>query len=383
MKIIHWVGAGLSSGPGIERLIMLGCNIVIWNRTKGKADDISNGRAETREYSLAGLNSCLKAGDIVVSMLPAGMHLDLVSICIEKNCHFVCSSYLAPEVESFHEKAKLQGLSIVTEVGLDPGIDHIFAHILISQSAKQFAGLKNLKIQFRSFCGGLPKIPGDFFYKFSWSPLGVLKALKAAAKWIEGGEIRSSTKPRTQARAYSVDLGEGSEEEFEVLPNRDSLNYISEYNLPSDWEIETFIRGTLRYKGWGAAWKEIFNQVENSEDPEVLNKLSGYLGERYMFAENEMDRVVLVVELSLRNAVGQLLLSRTLSMNVYGQGRNTAMAKLVSLPVSFAVEDILKGVTAKGVSRAPDDANIYSRWIEEMENSGLYIQSNEVIEEYV
>ena len=43
MAIIHWLGAGLSSAPGIKRLISRGSNVWLWNRTLVKAEEIING----------------------------------------------------------------------------------------------------------------------------------------------------------------------------------------------------------------------------------------------------------------------------------------------------------------------------------------------------
>ena len=43
-------------------------------------------------------------------------------------------------------------------------------------------------ISFHSYCGGFPLEADSFTYKFSWSPLGVLKALNSPARWIARGE---------------------------------------------------------------------------------------------------------------------------------------------------------------------------------------------------
>ena len=40
MAIIHWLGAGLSSAPGIKRLINNGRELWLWNRTVSKAEAV-------------------------------------------------------------------------------------------------------------------------------------------------------------------------------------------------------------------------------------------------------------------------------------------------------------------------------------------------------
>ena len=37
---IHWCGTGLSSGPGLRRLLEAGQTVVVWNRTVEKAREV-------------------------------------------------------------------------------------------------------------------------------------------------------------------------------------------------------------------------------------------------------------------------------------------------------------------------------------------------------
>jgi len=53
--------------------------------------------------------------------------------------------------------------------------------------------------RFSSVCGGLPApesaFNGEpFGYKFSWSPAGVLAATRNDAQWLDGGEVRLSSR---------------------------------------------------------------------------------------------------------------------------------------------------------------------------------------------
>ena len=79
MSHIHWLGAGLSSVPGIRRLALLEYPISVWNRTPAKAQaaiaGIRSADAVAGELDWMLLASGVKPGDVVVSMLPASMHL--------------------------------------------------------------------------------------------------------------------------------------------------------------------------------------------------------------------------------------------------------------------------------------------------------------------
>ena len=77
-------------------------------------------------------------------------------------------------MKNLNDEVKRNDLVFINEVGLDPGIDHFF-HIYLLKVKE--TDLSNLDVTYHSYCGGFPAIPNDFKYKFSWSPVGVIKAL--------------------------------------------------------------------------------------------------------------------------------------------------------------------------------------------------------------
>ena len=125
---IHWCGTGLSSGPGLRRLLERGNEVVVWNRTVEKAREVVGDLSkDIRPYSLEALTAALQPGDLAVSMLPADQHVAIAKACLAKNAHFVSSSYIAPEMRALEGEFKAKKLVSVNEVGLDPGIDHLMA----------------------------------------------------------------------------------------------------------------------------------------------------------------------------------------------------------------------------------------------------------------
>jgi saccharopine dehydrogenase-like NADP-dependent oxidoreductase len=196
MTQIHWIGTGLSAVPGIRRLIERGHDVVVWNRTVNKAQAaVGDLTDQIRVFSMAAISDTLAAGDILVSMLPGDWHVPLAELCLAKDAHFVSSSYIAPDMRALDGPAKQAGLALVNEVGLDPGIDHAMAHWLVAdyRAAGSFDPANDLS--FTSYCGGVPKFENPFLYKFSWSPLGVLKALRSPSRSIEDFETREVARP--------------------------------------------------------------------------------------------------------------------------------------------------------------------------------------------
>ena len=73
---IHWCGTGLSSGPGLRRLIESGHKVVVWNRTVEKAREaVGDLTQDIRAYSIDALGAALQKGDVAISMLTAEHHV--------------------------------------------------------------------------------------------------------------------------------------------------------------------------------------------------------------------------------------------------------------------------------------------------------------------
>jgi len=93
----------------------------------------------------------------------------------------------------------------MNEIGLDPGIDHLYAVKTIDEVHAQGGKIK----QFHSYCGGLPApeaADNPLGYKFSWSSRGVLLALLNNASWLENGQSRSVAGNNLMALARSYYL---------------------------------------------------------------------------------------------------------------------------------------------------------------------------------
>jgi saccharopine dehydrogenase (NADP+, L-glutamate forming) len=371
---IHWLGAGLSSAPGIFELAKKTTPIIVWNRSLAKAeqalknDDVD---IDIRRLDWDALASTVKQGDVLVSMLPATMHLAVAEFCLAHQAHFVSSSYIAPDMQALNSQAKALGLCFVNEVGLDPGIDHLLAHLLVDSYKGSAQYSPENQHYFRSYCGGFPKVANDFKYKFSWSPLGVLKALRSSAKWQADGVVKTSNAPWEALSEYQAQLSHGSET-FQAYPNRDSLPFIKQYNFQDNWDIQQFVRGTLRLNGWSTAWQPLFDEIANLEGTsgeQRLQHISQELTQKYSYEAREADRVVMCVELEIRRA-GKVIWHQGYHLDSQGNAQGQAMARLVSLPVSLAIESVLNNQLPAGVSAAPEQPENIKQWLSALADFG-------------
>lgn len=142
-------------------------------------------------------------------------------------------------------RAKNAGVTLLNEVGLDPGIDHLLALECFKDIHERGGTIES----FISFCGGLPApehSDNPLRYKFSWSPRGALVNTLASAKYLSKGQIvEISGGGDLMSSPRELDFLPGFA--LEGFPNRDSTQYGELYGLGS--KVQTLVRGTIRYKG--------------------------------------------------------------------------------------------------------------------------------------
>ncbi len=351
---IHWCGTGLSAIPGLRRLIEAGHDVTVWNRTPDKAVAAVGDLTDRIEvFDAEALAARVQKGDVIVSMLPGDWHVPLARMAIDHGAHFVSSSYIAPEMRALDDAARAAGVCLVNEVGLDPGIDHVMAHWLMADYRASSAFDPKNDLSFLSYCGGVPKHANAFRYKFSWSPLGVLKALRSPSRSIRAFSELNVARPWDAITSYTAPLP--IPETFEVYPNRDSLPFMAEYGFEPGWPVREFVRGTLRLNGWAAAWADVFAEVETLSGPKAearLKEMSDEFWAKHSYAPDEPDRVILCVDLKAENH-GRPVYHKTYVLDAFGDARGTAMARLVSVPVALAVEAVLAHEIHVGVTAAP------------------------------
>lgn len=377
----------------------------------------------------------IQKADLVISMLPAYMHIEVAQDCILYRKHLVTASYVSPEMAALDEQAKEHGLVFMNEIGLDPGIDHMSAMKVID-SIRERGGKMLL---FESFCGGLVAPESDnnlWNYKFTWAPRNVVLAGQGgAAKFIQEGKYKYIPYHKLFRRTEFLDVeGYGR---FEAYANRDSLKYRSVYGLE---DVLTMYRGTIRRVGFSRGWN-MFVQLGMTDDTYVIDNSENLSYREFtnLFLPYhptdsveiklrlqlgiEMDDIMWdkLIELDifnpkkiigLKNATPAQCLEKILTdkwtlapedkdmivmyhkfgyelngeekqidskMVVIGDDQTyTAMAKTVGLPVAMAALHILNGnITEPGV-RLPITKEVYEPILAELETYGVQFRETEM-----
>jgi saccharopine dehydrogenase-like NADP-dependent oxidoreductase len=273
MRTILIIGAGRSASSLIQYLLNKSeeekLHLVIGDLSLASAQKKTNNHPNATAMALDIFNqnqrvALIQKADIVISMLPAHLHIEVAKDCITYKKHMVTASYISDAMQELDAAAKENNLIFMNEVGLDPGIDHMSAMKVIHEIKAKGGKM----LLFESFCGGLVAPESDtnlWNYKFTWAPRNVVLAGQGgAAKFLQEGTYKYIPYWNLFRRTEFLEVeGYGR---FEAYSNRDSLKYLDVYGLN---DILTLYRGTIRRVGFSKAWN-MFVQLGMTDDSYVM-----------------------------------------------------------------------------------------------------------------
>lgn len=446
MKRVLMLGTGYVSGPVVEYLTRDDkTQVTVASVDLRQAEELATKYPNTIPVVLdvssqeGHLGSLIKDHDLVISLLPYGFHPLVAKYCIEKKKNMVTASYLSQDMKNLERSALEAGITIVNEMGLDPGIDHMLAMECIDQAKADGCTVES----YISFCGGLPApecSDNPLRYKFSWSPYGVLMNTISPAIYLKDGQVETVPAGGSlMESAAEMDFFPGFK--LEGYPNRDSTKYAEPYGIQS---AHTLLRGTLRFKGFSNAmsgfvklglidtrplvdqisstitWKELlckqlalpspisqeafeeavyqrigkddfrmetlrwFGMLSEEVVPHaesVLAALAKHLEVKLSFAKGERDMIVMRNDLGLRHPTGELE-TKHISMVVYGDPSGfSAMAKTVGYPAAIAARMLLDGeIRSKGLV-IPMTKEVYGPALARLKEEGIQIVSKSTLQE--
>ncbi|RKF75676.1 Saccharopine dehydrogenase [Golovinomyces cichoracearum] len=433
------LGAGFVTRPTLDILCEAGVNVSVACRNIETAKGLTQGVKNATPISLdvtneQQLDAEIAKNDLVISLIPYTFHATVIRSAIRNKKNVVTTSYISPAMLELNDDAKKAGITVMNEIGLDPGLDHLYA-VKTIEEVHNAGGKIN---SFLSYCGGLPSPENSdnpLGYKFSWSSRGVLLALRNAAKYYKDGKIVEISGKDLMGTAKPYHIYPGFA--FVAYPNRDSTSYKQRYNIP---EAQTIIRGTLRYQGfpefirvlvntgflsdesqtylqepisWKEATKNIlsassssvqdlklaiaskseFQSVEEKEriisglswigifsDEKIiprgnpLDTLCATLEKKMQYEEGERDMVMLQHKFEIEHKDGSKE-TRTSTLVEYGDPKGySAMAKLVGVPCGVAVLQVLDGTISERGIIAPMSSKINNPLIKMLkEKYGIYL----------
>ena len=96
--------------------------------SKALANDLPNATPISLDVtSSADLDAQVASHDLVISLIPYTFHAAVIKSAIKGKTHVVTTSYVSPAMRELDQQVKEAGIVVLNEIGLDPGIDHLYA----------------------------------------------------------------------------------------------------------------------------------------------------------------------------------------------------------------------------------------------------------------
>ena len=308
---------------------------------------------------LKNLTEILKGVNIIIEALPSGMALSMGRFAAEMGISLVSSNYylsqaieypkeiaeIKKEISYIDQTGKENGCTILSEFGLDPGLDLILGKHALSE-------LDEVD-EFYSYGAGVPvkeACTNPLNYKFSWSVSGLINAYKRPSSLISKGTVyRIKGVDMFSPENMHIIRPEGIDGELECYPNGNSAYYAERFGLSNT--IKEMGRYTGRYPGHCAFWDTFVKCGFLNNNPikvgdaqispvELTISLLGS-DSRFFYGSNEQDIAYIRVEVCGRiNNEKKRIIYEIVDQRDLDTGF-TAMQRTVGFTMSIGAQLIL------------------------------------------
>jgi len=440
-KKVAIIGAGKMTKPLVDYFIdTYGYQVFMVNRTIATAQNVINGRKlGVAVRWVAGdadaLDKIVSQSDIVISMVPKPLHINVARSCLRCNKNMLTTAYEIPELMALEKEVKGKGLLFLNELGEVPGIDHFGTQLLLDEVKNEGGRILSLK----SYGSGLPAYEHNnnpMLYKFSWDPNTVFVAAQTEAQYIDKGKTVKVPGDKLFTHFWLTEVeGLGT---FETYPNKNVDKYVKPFGLPDD---VTFYRGLLRYSGYcnnlrnimelGFLDNEVVHDFSNVtyrqlmasligsdstdelelkvtkflnvyENADIIHRLK-WLGlfddrtidikeatkldvlldrmlKRMAYEPHESDMIILHIEVIAEFENGRKEKRLATMVNKGIPHGDSAMSRAVALPAAISARLILEGkIKETGLRMPPNLPELYKPVLEELETFGFTFKRQNII----
>lgn len=339
----------------------------------------------------AGLTRLMGEADLVVEALPATLVLRTGQLAVECGVPLVSSMfYFNPEgldaagvvaqraaIHELNRRAQEEGITILSEFGMDPGLDLLMAAKAVSEFDEVH--------EFNTYGAGLPALEARanaLQYKFSWSPIGVMRAYNRASTVVRAGKSEEIAAEHIfEARhCHTIDVAEIGP--LECFANGDAVHYAELLGIRST--LRESGRYTGRYPGHCAFWDMVVKSGFLDGKPVRVGDLAvppiGFTtallsGQRqFQYGGDERDLSLIRVEArGLRRGKRVRVKYELLDYRDLKTGF-TAMQRTVGFTLSRGAQLIASGKLSKPGLLTPLDV-AYEDVVPALEKHGLCVRS--------
>jgi saccharopine dehydrogenase-like NADP-dependent oxidoreductase len=337
----------------------------------------------------AATSKLLSGVDTAIEVLPPRFCLQMARLAVQNGVHMVNTMYMLDVGETdpnkkkanekalhaLDEKAKDMGVTVLPEMGMDPGIDLI----LCGQAVRDLDEVHELY----SYGAGIPEFEAadnPLKYKVTWTFDGVLKSYMRPGRVLKEGHIIevAANEMFTKEHASELDLeGFGR---LEVYPNGDALKYAEILGIRD--QVKTMGRFVLRWPGHCAFWEKMAklgflnaSPIKVGQTPVIPRDfVCALLEPQLQYRDNERDLAIIRIDARgvkdgrRRRVIFQVMDKRDLETGF------TAMARTVGFAASIGAHMILRGDIQKRGVLSPARDVPYERFLEELKKRGIHVE---------
>jgi saccharopine dehydrogenase-like NADP-dependent oxidoreductase len=318
-----------------------------------------------------------QGSDVVIDLLPVPFIGTVARSAVEHGVHLVNTFYATPEVVALADEAEAQGITILPEFGMDPGLDLV----LLGEAVRSLDRVEEII----SYGAGFPEpeaAGNPLKYKVTWTFDGVLKSYRRAGRVIREGQIVEiqDTEMFSPEHIHEIEIeGMGR---LEAFPNGDALKYADLLGI--EWsQLQNMGRYVLRWSGHCAFWKTLVDLGLLDDEPLLVDGaavdrkrfLAAAIEPQIQYAADERDVVVVRIEAAgwkdgeRKRAAYQVIDKRDLETGF------TAMSRTVGYTASIGAQMIGSGQITKCGLLSPVNDVPYAPFAQEIEKRGIQLTS--------
>jgi saccharopine dehydrogenase-like NADP-dependent oxidoreductase len=296
------------------------------------------------------LDALLARGfDVVLDLLPVPLVPRVAAAAVRAGAHFVSTSYAPPELKALAREAESKGLTLLPEMGMDPGIDLV----LLGDAVRSFDTVDEVL----AYGSGIPEPGADhnpLRYKVSWTLEGVLRSYHRAGRLVEDGRVvevgpGDQLLPEHVHQVAVEGLGP-----LEAYPNGDVVGYLEMLGLDVS-RVRRAGRYSMRYPGHAGFWRPLVELGLLDDEPVVVDGrpvdrrrfLAEALEPRLRYGPGERDLAILRIEVAgERGGRRDRIVHEVVDRKDLTTGLS-AMSRLVGFTAGTAVEMVGTGIVSR------------------------------------
>ncbi|GAB4404730.1 MAG: saccharopine dehydrogenase family protein [Anaerolineales bacterium] len=316
--------------------------------------------------------------DVVIDLLPTRFIASVAEAAVRHGVHFVNASYTTPELKALAHEARVRGIALLPEFGMDPGIDLV----LLGEAVRQFDTVQEII----TYGAGFPEAQAAdnaIQYKVTWTFEGVLRSYYRAGRIIRDGQVVEIRENEMfcPEHLHEVDIeGIGR---LEAFPNGDAIKYADLLGIDTA-SLRNLGRYVLRWPGHAAFWKKLVDLHLLDNEPITVDGvtvdrrrfLAAIMEPHLQYRDDERDVVVVRVHVvgtkggRRYRALYQVIDRRDLATGFM------AMNRTVGFTASIGAQMLGSGeLSARGLLSPVRDVP-YQPFVRELRKRGIEVTSD-------